>query len=153
MWVLLSHRMPREPSTPRIAVWRKLKELGVPQIGDGLVGLPHTAETREQLEWVAAQVLEADGEAIVWMAEPSGRRNGRRLASQLRDERAAEYLDLLAEVTTSPDADVRAIARWRRQLRKIEQRDHLRAEGRDRVRLAIDAFAATEAARPARSRR
>lgn len=144
VWVLLSHRMPREPSTPRIAVWRKLKELGVAQIGDGLVALPHSAETREQLEWVAAQVLEAGGEAIVWIAEPSGRRNGRVLAAQLREERAAEYADLLAEVNAPGAADVRSVARWRRQLRRIELRDHLRAEGRDSVRLAVDAIAAAE---------
>jgi hypothetical protein len=29
MWVLLSYRMPREPSTPRITIWRKLKRLGI----------------------------------------------------------------------------------------------------------------------------
>ena len=42
-WVLLCYRLPREPSTPRIAVWRKLKRLGVAQLGDGLVALPSTA--------------------------------------------------------------------------------------------------------------
>jgi membrane AbrB-like protein len=50
-WVLLSYRMPREPSTPRIAVWRKLKRLGIAQLSDGLVALPADARTREQLEW------------------------------------------------------------------------------------------------------
>ena len=39
-WVLLAYRIPREPSTPRITVWRKLKRLGVAQIVDGLVALP-----------------------------------------------------------------------------------------------------------------
>ena len=38
-WVLLSYRMPREPSTPRIAVWRRLRQLGAAQLGDGLVAL------------------------------------------------------------------------------------------------------------------
>ena len=27
-WVLLAYRIPREPSTPRISVWRKLRRLG-----------------------------------------------------------------------------------------------------------------------------
>ena len=39
-WVLLAYRIPREPSTPRISVWRKLRRLGAVQILDGLVGLP-----------------------------------------------------------------------------------------------------------------
>src|SRR5258708_1839751 len=28
-WVFLAYRLPREPSTPRIAVWRKLRRLGI----------------------------------------------------------------------------------------------------------------------------
>jgi len=67
-WVLLSYRMPREPSTPRIAVWRKLKRLGAAQISDGLVALPADARTREQLEWVAEEVTEAGGSASIWIA-------------------------------------------------------------------------------------
>ncbi|KWX10764.1 chromate resistance protein, partial [Carbonactinospora thermoautotrophica] len=62
-WVLLSYRVPREPSAPRIAIWRRLKRLGVAQIVDGLVALPADAYTREQMEWVAEQVVEAGGTA------------------------------------------------------------------------------------------
>ena len=65
LWVLLCYRVPREPSAPRIAIWRKLKRLGVAQLGDGLVGLPADARTREQLEWVAEEVTEAGGSAGV----------------------------------------------------------------------------------------
>ena len=39
-WVLRAYRLPREPSAPRLAVWGKLKRLGVAQLLDGLVGLP-----------------------------------------------------------------------------------------------------------------
>lgn len=141
-WVLLSYRMPREPSTPRIAVWRKLKDLGVLQVGDGLVALPHTAETLEQLEWVGLKATDSGGEAIVWLAEPRRAGERRAMAAKLQEARTVEYEELLAEVETADAADRRSIARWRRQLRKIEQRDHLRAAGRDRVRLALDSCAA-----------
>jgi hypothetical protein len=33
-WLLLCYRMPREPSTPRITVWRKLSRLGVLKLGE-----------------------------------------------------------------------------------------------------------------------
>lgn len=49
-WVLLCYRLPREPSTPRITVWRNLKRLGIAQLADGLVTLPADARTREQLD-------------------------------------------------------------------------------------------------------
>jgi len=136
-WVLLSYRMPREPSTPRIAVWRKLKDLGVVQIGDGLVALPHDARTKEHLEWVAARVLEADGDAIVWIATPAGRRHSRALAREMNEARDSEYDELIDEIGAANEAGPRSIARWRRQWRKIDRRDYFRAGRRDQARLAI----------------
>jgi len=58
MWVMLSYRLPREPSTARIGVWRKLKRLGVAQIGDGVIALPADARTREHLEWIAQDITD-----------------------------------------------------------------------------------------------
>ena len=71
-WVLLAYRLPRVPSTPRSAVWRKLRRLGVAQLGDGLVALPADARTRERLEWVAEEVTDHGGEAAVWLGRPLG---------------------------------------------------------------------------------
>lgn len=140
-WVLLSYRIPREPSTPRIAIWRKLKDLGVAQVGDGLVALPHDARTKEHMEWVAAQVIEASGEAIVWIATPVGRRTSRQLATELRAARDEEYQALLAEIESEEDAGMRTVKRWRRELRRIEKRDYFRAPSHNEVRLAIEARA------------
>ena len=61
-WVLLAYRLPREPSTPRSTLWRKLRRLGAAQVLDGLAALPLDARNREQLEWLADEVVEADGE-------------------------------------------------------------------------------------------
>ena len=69
-WVLLAYRLPRVPSTPRSAVWRKLKRLGVAQLGDGLVALPADPRTREQLEWIAEEVTDHGGEATLWLGRP-----------------------------------------------------------------------------------
>src|SRR5260370_3656316 len=69
-WVLLFYRLPRVPSTPRSAVWRKLKRLGVAQLGDVLVTLPADARTREQLEWIAEQVTDHCGGGTGWPPRP-----------------------------------------------------------------------------------
>ena len=133
----MSYRIPREPSTPRIAVWRKLKDLGVAQVGDGLVVLPNDARTKEHLEWVAAQVIEADGEAIVWIAEPAARRDSDRLARQMRDARDLEYEELIGEIAAGGDVGRRTVQRWRRQWRRIDRRDYFRAPLREKARLAL----------------
>ena len=48
-WVLLIYRLPREPSRHRVAVWRKLKDLGALYLQDGVAALPEDAVTREPL--------------------------------------------------------------------------------------------------------
>lgn len=139
-WVLLSYRVPRNPSTPRIAIWRRLKDLGIAQVGDGLVALPNRPALKEHLEWTAAKVLEANGEAIVWVATPAARRDGVSLTEQLRQARIAEYDALLKEVASSPTVvDHRTIARWRREWRRIDRRDYFPSAQRDATKLAIDA--------------
>lgn len=141
-WVLLSYRIPREPSTPRIAVWRKLRDLGALQIGDGLVALPATDETLEQLGWVAARVEQADGEAMVWRADLARRADADELHRRLLDERSAEYRELRTEVDESTDVDRRTVQRWRRSLRRIDRRSHGTVTERDAARRAIESRAA-----------
>lgn len=123
--MLLAYRIPREPSTPRIAVWRQLKRLGVAQLGDGLVGLPYDAATKESLEWVAHAVLEAGGNATTWVATPTARRFGSDLAAGMAEERAAEYLDLLQRIDELEEgaANGRRIQAIRAEFRRIERRD------------------------------
>ena len=140
-WVLLSYRIPREPSTPRIAVWRKLRDIGALQIGDGLVALPATVETVEQFGWVAARVEQAAGDAIVWRADLARRSDAERLQRRLVDERAIEYRELLADVESASTTDRRAVQRWRRALRRIDRRTYAPVPERDLVRIAIESRA------------
>jgi len=139
-WVLLSYRVPREPSTPRIAIWRRLKKHGVVQVGDGLVALPFDARTKEHLEWVASMVLEANGEAIVWVATTT-KRQDQELARRMNDERDAEYAALLGEIAEHDQVvSPRALGRLRREWRRIDRRDYFRSPQRDETRLAIAAL-------------
>ncbi len=94
-WLLLAYRMPREPSTPRIAVWRKLARLGVAKLGDGLVALPADARSQERLEWLADEVAEAAGEATLWRGKLTSAAAERALAGRMAAAVAAEYRALI----------------------------------------------------------
>jgi hypothetical protein len=97
-WVLLAYRLPREPSTPRIAMWRKLKRLGAAQLLDGLVALPLDSRNRERLEWLAEEVTDAAGEATIWIGELGAAVQERELAARMRASVAAEYRAVIEEV-------------------------------------------------------
>lgn len=145
-WVLLAYRLPREPSTPRIALWRKLRRLGAVQLVDGLVGLPATARTREQLDWLADEVVEAGGEAWVWVARAGSEAQQRALAARMAAAVAEEYEAVLAEAESAVEADGatrRLVDRLRRELRRIEARDHASPAERERARRAVERLAAS----------
>src|SRR5215218_1110727 len=116
-WVLLSYRLPREPSGPRTTLWRRLKRLGVAQLSDGLVAIPADARTREALEWLADDVLAADGTAGLWVARPATSAQERELATGMATARAAEYRVLTDACRSAATADPRERARSLRRLR------------------------------------
>jgi hypothetical protein len=143
-WVLLCYRLPREPSTPRITVWRKLKRLGVAQLTDGLVALPADARTREQVEWIADEIGQAGGEASIWLASPASGEQQRQLASELAAARAEEYAAVIAEADAAiggPPREARRTAeRLRAELRRIGRRDYFPPPARDAAHAAVSAL-------------
>jgi hypothetical protein len=145
-WLLLAYRLPRLPSTPRSTTWRKLKRLGVAQIADGLVALPADARTREALDWIAEEILEHHGEAMVWLGRPADVAGSTALREQMATTIAAEYDAVTAEATSTRTADPatrrRVTARLRRELNRIGARDFFSATQRDAARRAVDDLAA-----------
>jgi hypothetical protein len=144
-WVLLSYRLPREPSTPRIGVWRKLERLGVARLGDGLVALPADARTREQVDWLAEEVVEAGGVATTWLAVSASAAQERAVAGRMRAARAAEYRAVTEQARAAARGAAteraRTLRRLRRELRRIARRDFFPPAERDTARSAVDALA------------
>lgn len=138
-WVLLSYRLPREPSTPRITVWRKLKKLGVAQLSDGVVALPADARTREQFEWLAEEVTESGGQAGVWVARPTTAAQQRQLAAEMAEARADEYRSLTeaAIAAHSDGGGAAAVKRLRTRWREITRRDFFPPPEREQARQAL----------------
>jgi hypothetical protein len=126
-WVLFAYWLPREPSTPRIALWRRLRQLGAVQLGDGLVALPLDDRTREQFEWLAQDVDDAGGASTVWLSEPATAAQHRALVVRMKEAVAADYRTVIeaaaAASSTNATQRRRSVARLRRTLERIKSRD------------------------------
>ena len=144
-WVFLAYVLPRQPSTPRVTIWRKLKRLGAAQLLDGLVGLPLDSRNREQLEWLADEITDAGGEASLWIAEAVSQAQERELVTRLQAAISSEYGELIAATRAarllSPGSRRRRLGRLRREFHRIEQRDYFPPPERDQALRAIQELA------------
>jgi hypothetical protein len=145
-WVLLAYKLPRDPSTPRSALWRKLRRLGAAQVLDGLAALPLDARNREQLEWLADEVVEAGGEATIWVGELASagqeREFAARMAEAVADDYAAVIADAAAAQAEAAGQPRRTLGRLRRELRRIKARDYFPPSEREQAERAVEELAA-----------
>lgn len=144
-WVLLAYRLPREPSTPRITLWRNLRRLGAAQVGDGLVVLPLTDETQEQVEWLATGIAEAGGDASVWLGEAATRAQEAHWMERIRQASIEEFEMLrqraLAAAESDEPARRRSLRHLRAEYRKARARDYGGVPAGDEAAAAIERLA------------
>ena len=170
-WILLSSRLPREPTRLRLAIWRRLKRVGAVLIHDAVWVLPADAKTREAFEWLAEEIEEQGGTAWVWEAAGLSAGQDRRAVERFRAEAEVRYAEIGASARAICDVALRrrrrggrrrpvspvALTHAVRQLRGLERalrlerrRDYFQAAGRDvasaRVTGAIAELEAEESA-------
>jgi len=115
-WVLLVYKIPREPTSSRAAVWRKLKRLGALLLHDAVWVLPATPWTREQFQWLAVEIGELEGEAYLWESRLLLNGQAEALVQQFQARVESAYQEILDEVERE-DADLVALFRKYQQVR------------------------------------
>jgi hypothetical protein len=123
LWLVLVYKIPREPTAGRVYVWRKLKRLGALLLHDAVWLLPDTPWTREQFQWLAVEIRELGGEALVWESRMVFPGQDDALVQQFLAEVERDYQAILTAVHQA-DADLAALAR---QYQQIQVRDYLQS--------------------------
>ena len=121
-WVLLVYKIPREPTSSRATIWRKLKRLGALLLHDAVWVLPTTPWTREQFQWLAVEIGELEGEAYLW--ESHLLLNGQALVQQFQARADAAYQEILGEVEQE-EADLVALSR---RYQQVQAQDYFHSE-------------------------
>jgi hypothetical protein len=164
-WLLLLAQLPGSPSSPRVALWRRLRGIGAAGVLNGAWVLPYAAAHAEFFEQLRETVHRQGGTAFVLtVSAPAPEVNEtfvrRFCADRSREydefsERCAAFLDEIGKETSARkftfaeleegEQDLEKLARW---LAKVQARDFFPDERRpqseemlERCRVVLDGFA------------
>jgi hypothetical protein len=141
-WLLLIHQLPAKPAYARVKVWRRLQALGAVTVKGAVYALPANAETQEDFAWLAKEIVEAGGEAMICEAslvEGLSDHEMQGLFDQARDEDYAKIAAEAREIAARENAEASdrelaemasQVARLRKQLDAVVAIDFFGANGR-----------------------
>src|SRR5437899_66851 len=129
-WLLFHYKIPPEPSARRVYIWRKLKRMGAILHQDAVWVLPSTPRTQEHFQWLAAEIVEMDGEATLWEAQLALDGQEDSLAEQFLRQVEQVYVEILEQLQAA-QPDLEALSR---QYQQTKAKDYFQSETGKRVR-------------------
>ncbi|MCX6023280.1 MAG: hypothetical protein NTZ05_16450 [Chloroflexi bacterium] len=150
-WLLLVYRVPSDPSSNRVAVWRDLKRIGALYLQQCVCIVPHRAELYTEFTAVREKVARFGGSSNLFevAAMPDGEEAT--LQAGFRELAAVQYAEIVEECETKfvkevefehfrqnytfaeaeeIEQDLEKIRRW---YARVQERDWFHALGRDEV--------------------
>lgn len=67
-WLVFIHQLPAQPSNARVKIWRRLQQIGAVAVKNAVYVLPNNSQSREDFEWLRAEVVALGGEATIFAA-------------------------------------------------------------------------------------
>jgi hypothetical protein len=95
-WLLLTYKVPPEPASKRVALWRRLKSMGAVYLQNGVCLLPKTDDHARRLKMLANDIAEMGGEAVILEAVALDHRQEDKVVARFnadRDDAYREFID------------------------------------------------------------
>lgn len=154
-WIVFSYKVPSEPSTIRVRVWRTLKALGVIYIQQSVCVAPDNAEVRKKIQSIKKLIESSEGEALLLDVNQFATHTEEELLNIFNKQRIAEYEEFLEgcknflneieketrkgkftyhEVEEN-EAELAKLKRW---IKKITKRDFFSCPDLEQAKLKLD---------------
>jgi len=99
-WLLLVYRVPTEPASRRVAVWRDLKRMGALYLQQCVCILPELPAVRDDLARVTAKIPELEGEYTLFEVPRLAETDAAKIVAAFRVLRDKEYAEIIEECET-----------------------------------------------------
>lgn len=123
-WLLLLAQLPAEPSSARVALWRRLRGSGAIGLGNGVWAFPAGDSHEKLFAAAAAKVRDQSGRATIFSGTPLGMGEADALVAQSRADRGKEY-DEFAERADAMLAEIEKETRKKKfTFAELEEIEH-----------------------------
>jgi hypothetical protein len=96
-WWLLVYRVPSDPASKRVGLWRDLKRTGALYLQQCVCILPDVGSNRDELERIMEKIPSTGGEAIRFSVPHLEATDEARIIQGFNDQRASEYAEIIEE--------------------------------------------------------
>jgi hypothetical protein len=155
-WLVLVYRVPTEPASKRVAVWRDLKRMGALYLQQCVCILPDLPAVRDDLARVTAKIPDVEGDYTLFEVPRLAEADAAKIVAAFQGLRDKEYAEIIEECETKfvkeiefehfrqnytfeeaeeIGQDLEKIRRW---YARIVERDWFGATRRDEVAIWIE---------------
>lgn len=141
-WVILSYSLPaaRSNSSARVAIWRRLKRIGVISPIGGLQVLPAREACIEAFNWLAQEIRQDGGEALIMHCDQFEGLTTEQIISLFCEARSKDYQEIAAELEQSTAAERAILHKLRKQHSEIKNIDYFNCPEGLELEKKLDAY-------------
>ena len=94
-WLLLTYKVPAEPTSKRMALWRRLKALGAVYLQNGVCLLPKSDDHVRKLKVLESDIAAMDGDCVLLETIALDRLQEDKVIARFKADRDDQYRELL----------------------------------------------------------
>lgn len=148
-WLLLTYKVPPEPATKRVALWRRVKGMGAVYLQNGVCLLPKTDDHTRRLKMIENEIAGMGGEAVILETIALDRAQEEKVVARFRADRDDQYREFLGRCADfekeiakeiainkftyaeleEEDTDLKKLQGWLEKIRKLDFYEAPLAEG------------------------
>jgi hypothetical protein len=94
-WLLLTYKVPAEPASKRVALWRRVRGMGAVYLQNGVCLLPKTDDHARRLKMLENDIAEMGGEAVLLDTVALDRAQEDKVVTRFKADRDDAYREFI----------------------------------------------------------
>lgn len=94
-WLLMTYKVPAEPSKLRVGIWRRIRGMGAVYLQNSVCVLPTSADHQRQLRMVQSDIEQGGGEAVIFETTALDAKQEELVVARFKHDRDQDYEEFL----------------------------------------------------------